>query len=58
MQMSMRQSLETVEVPTDNPATEVQENVTEKWIEIDKGVKVTETITDEQIMDGVINPET
>jgi hypothetical protein len=42
MQASMRQSLEIA---------------TEKWIEMDKGVKITETITDEQIMDSVINPE-
>jgi hypothetical protein len=33
------------------------ENETEEWIEIDKGAEVTETITDEQIIDRAVNPE-
>jgi hypothetical protein len=53
----MRQNLEIVKAPTDNRVTEPQENVTEEGIEMDKGVMVTETVTDEQIMGNVINPE-
>jgi hypothetical protein len=43
--------------PADNLLTKLQENKNEEWIEIDKGAEVTETITDEQIIDSVINPE-
>jgi hypothetical protein len=57
MQISTRQSLEIVKAPTNNPVTGFQENVAGTWIVMDKGGKVTETITDEQIMDGLINPE-
>jgi hypothetical protein len=38
--------------PTDNPLTMLQENETEEWIEIGKGAEVTETITDEQIIES------
>jgi hypothetical protein len=43
--------------PTDNPLTKLQENEIEDWIEIDKGSEVTDTITDEHIIDSVVNPE-
>jgi hypothetical protein len=58
MQMAVRQILETVtESPTDNPVTQLPENETEEWVEIDKGAKVTETITVKKIIGSVMNPE-
>lgn len=35
----------------------LQENETEEWIQIDKGVEVTRSVTDEQIRDSIIQPE-
>jgi hypothetical protein len=57
-QTTAKQILETVKAaPADYPLTKLQENEIEEWIEIDKGAEVTETITDEQIIDSVVNPE-
>jgi hypothetical protein len=56
-QTTAKQIPETVRAaPTDNPLSKFQENEIEELIEIDKGAQVTETITDEQITDSVVNP--
>jgi hypothetical protein len=55
-QTTSKQILETVKAAhTDNPLTKLQENEIEEWIEIDTGAEVTETITDEQIIDSAEN---
>jgi hypothetical protein len=56
IQATMRQSLVVEkEAFTDNPVIRIQENEIEEWIETNKGVEITEAITDEQIIDSVID---